>query len=136
MSFVLDSSVALAWLLPDERSEAVDPLLDRLAVGRVSVPCHWPLEVGNALISAVRNKRLAGNDLRRLLKHAAAFPVDIDSGDVDIAFNGVVQLAARHGLTTYDAAYVELAQRNRCPLATLDTRLATACKAAGVVVLP
>ena len=136
MSFVLDSSVALAWLLPDEHNEALDGLLDQLTAGRISAPCHWPLEIGNALLAARRSKRLSANDLQRLARHAAAFPVEIDTGGTDIALGKIVELATQHGLTAYDAAYVELAQRSRCPLATLDTKLASACEAAGIAVLP
>lgn len=43
--FVLDGSVALAMLLPDEHSAEVDALADRFAEGAAAVPAIWPLEV-------------------------------------------------------------------------------------------
>ncbi len=47
-----------------------------------------------------------------------------------------MSLAAQHGLTVYDAAYLELAQRLRLPLATLDHELREACRHAKVPALP
>lgn len=52
MAFVLDSSVALAWLLPDENNEAADALADRLENEAAVVPAIWRLEVDNALLGA------------------------------------------------------------------------------------
>jgi predicted nucleic acid-binding protein len=50
-------------------------------------------------------------------------------------FNGVHRLALDHRLTSYDAAYLELALRHGLPLATLNDELIRASKAAGVTVL-
>jgi predicted nucleic acid-binding protein len=44
----------------------------------------------------------------------------------------LLALAEQHGLTSYDAAYLSLAQRNRLPLATLDDDLRKAAAIAGV----
>ena len=136
MPFVIDSSIALAWLLPDERSPAVDALADRLAAERPVAPPIWLLEVANALLTARRRDRLADRDVDRLLDIVAALPVELDAEPTHHSLAEVVSLAREHRLTTYDAAYVELARRRRLPLATLDTRLAEACRKAGVAVLP
>jgi predicted nucleic acid-binding protein len=47
-------------------------------------------------------------------------------GHFDVAWGATLHLAVRHRLTTYDAAYLELAQRRGLPLATLDSELRTA----------
>jgi len=52
------------------------------------------------------------------------------------AWSATVKLADLHGLTIYDAAYLELAQRRRLPLATLDAALAAAARQSGVTVFP
>ena len=66
----------------------------------------------------------------------AALNVEIDEGcDVQV-WSATVRLADLYRLTVYDAAYLELAQRTRFPLATLDAVLATAARAAGVTVRP
>lgn len=136
MGFVLDSSVALAWLLPDEGSAAVDALADRLERESVDVPAIWGLEVGNALLTAMRRTRIDMADVETSLAALAALPIRPDRSVEPEALTTVVALAARHGLTTYDASYIELAQRRQLPLATLDRKLREACAAAGVAVLP
>ena len=50
-------------------------------------------------------------------------------------WNAVSAIADRHGLTVYDAAYLELAQRRRLPLATLDRALCRAAREAGVEIV-
>jgi predicted nucleic acid-binding protein len=136
MPFVLDSSVTLAWLLPDEGSEAIDALADRLEQDYALVPAIWGLEVGNALLVAQRRGRIKDAELDRLVTALESLPIDIDQQVVGPALLGIVRLARTLGLTTYDAGYVELAQRLALPLATLDTRLRAACSRLGVAVLP
>ena len=136
MAFVLDSSVALAWLLPDEGSEEVDKLADRLEAETALVPAVWRLEVGNALLTALRRERLARKDVDRLLALVAALPVEQDLPLDDAAYSRVMAIAERFALTSYDAAYLELAQRRGVALATLDARLRQTCARAGVAVMP
>lgn len=136
MAFVLDSSVALAWLLPDEGSDAVDELADQVAAETILVPAVWRLEVGNALLTALRRERLARKDVGRLLALVAALPVEQDLPLDDAAYSRVMAIAERYGLTSYDAAYLELAQRRGVALATLDARLRQASANAGVAVMP
>lgn len=136
MAFVLDSSVALAWLLPDEGSDAVDELADQVEAETILVPAVWRLEVGNALLTALRRERLARKDVERLLALVAALPVEQDLPLDDAAYSRVMAIAERYGLTSYDAAYLELAQRRGVALATLDARLRQASAKAGVAVMP
>lgn len=136
MPFVLDSSVALAWLLPDEGSEAIDQLADRLEQDTASVPSIWSLEVGNALLVAQRRGRIKDDELARMIAALDSLPIEVDWEAAKAGVLAIVGLAKRLGLTTYDAAYVELAHRQGLPLATLDERLRTACAAMQVPVLP
>ena len=136
MGFVLDSSVALAWLLPDEGSAAVDALADRLERESADVPAIWGLEVANALLTAMRRARITMADVDASLAALAALPIRPDQAVGPEELATVVALGARHALTTYDASYVELAQRRQLPLATLDRKLREACAVAGVAVLP
>ena len=136
MPFVVDSTVALAWLLPDEQSAAVEALADALETSAASAPGIWPLEVRNALVTAQRRKRITDRETDRLLKALDALPVELDAAPPRETCTATVACARKHGLTTYDAAYLELAQRRGLPLATLDSRLAEAARKAGVAVLP
>ncbi len=136
MSFVIDSSVALAWLLPDERGQAADALVDRLESASPAAPAIWPLEVANALVTARRRDRIADRDVDRMLEVLFALPVDVEPASGVDMLARVVAIARRHGITTYDAAYVELAKRRGWPLATLDARLKAACGIEGVATMP
>jgi predicted nucleic acid-binding protein len=136
LGFVLDSSVTLAWLLPDEEGERVDALADRLELESAEVPAIWSLEVGNALISALRRARIDDAVIASSLRALATLPINPDRAMGASELSAIVAIASQHGLTTYDACYVELAQRRHLPLATLDRKLREACDAMGVAVLP
>ena len=133
MSFVLDSSVALSWLMPDEANERTDALADALEQANAHVPAIWHLELGNALLMAQRRKRISDSEFRRCVAALSALPIEVDSA-AELA--GVLSIARRLGLTSYDAAYLELAQRRGLPLATLDDKLRQAGKALKVTVVP
>ena len=135
MSFVLDSSVALAWVLPDEGNPYADELLERLISEGAVVPPIWPLEIGNVLLIALRRRRIQQEEFETMVERLARLPIEVDTESTDHALAGVILVAARLGLTTYDAAYLDLAQRRNLPLATLDKRLRAACDTAKLKVL-
>jgi predicted nucleic acid-binding protein len=136
MDFVLDASVTLAWLLPDETSKMADELIGRLDKATAFVPAVWPLEIGNVLIIATRRGRMAQQEAHRLLDTLQILPVEVDQAPPGRMIERVIDMANEHGLTAYDAAYLELAERHDLPLATLDKRLAAAAKAQHVRLLP
>lgn len=135
-SFVLDCSVAVAWLLEDERVPAADALLERLeGDGEAVVPGLWRPELGNVLAGAERRGRIAATGIARCLGLLARLPIVTDPGTDERALREILELARREYLTTYDAAYLELAMRRGLPLATLDRPLGRAARRAGVEVL-
>ncbi len=136
MPFVLDSSVALAWVLPDEAKPTLDHLCDRLANDVALVPPVWPLEIGNVLLVAVKRGRLKARDVSQLVTALRALPLEIDTASTERALEATLALAQKYDLTTYDASYLELAKRRDLPLATLDTRLRQACLSAKITLLP
>jgi len=135
MPFVLDCSMTMAWVFWDEATAATDAVRDRLATDTAVVPCLWPLEVGNVLLAATRRQRLKLDEWPRLTANLSALPITVDEEAHRRVFAAVLPLAHEHGLTVYDAVYLELALRTRLPLATLDQTLARACDKAGVPVL-
>ncbi|MHB1361418.1 MAG: type II toxin-antitoxin system VapC family toxin [Thermoleophilia bacterium] len=135
MPFVLDCSVTLAWMLPDEDEHRVAALLERLATGGAIVPEVWPLEVANALLVAQRRRRLKEKDIERALRDLAALPISVDQETHQHALGATLSLAREYKLSSYDAAYLELARRIRQPLATLDKKLRSACRVAGIELL-
>jgi predicted nucleic acid-binding protein len=128
--FVVDASVAAAWLLPDEATGYTDAALAATADGEVWVPALWLLEIGNLLLSAQRRRRIDAAKRIELVSAAAALRLCVDREPVGLV--ALDALAARHGLTSYDAAYLELALRRKLPLATLDTALLSAMQDSGV----
>ena len=136
MPFVLDSSVALAWILPDEHSDAVDQIADRLENDIAVVPAVWPLEVLNALLTASRRARIGAENMQRLLSHLASLPIEIEQTDLVQTLEAVSALALHHGITSYNAAYVEVAKRRGIPLATLDRELKAVSLAESLSAIP
>ncbi len=133
--FVLDSSVTISWYVPDEHSEATRALAEQVIASGAIVPLHWWLEVGNALLLAMRRNRIAASRRAEALQHLVSLQLTIDEQTIDQAWTASLTLADAHRLTLYDACYLELAQRRRLPLATLDRDLRAAGVAAGLEVL-
>jgi predicted nucleic acid-binding protein len=136
--WVLEASVALAWCFADERTPAVNALEDRLRAEPAIVPQHWRREVASGLVSALRRSRprLTLADRDGVLRALSALPIEVDEQTQLHAWQRTLALADQYGLTPYDAAYLELATRLGCELASLDGDLRAAATAAGVGVLP
>ena len=135
MSFVLDNSVALAGCFEDEQTASVMALLDRVAETGASAPLLWPLEALNGLLAAERRRRISSAERATLTAFLRELPVRLDVHTAEQAWDATRGMAERFKLTIYDAAYLELAQRRRLPLASLDENLRAAAAAAGVEVL-
>jgi predicted nucleic acid-binding protein len=129
-AFVVDASVSAAWFLPQEATAETEAALQATTTHDVWVPALWLLEVGNLLLSAQRRKRITADKRRELAAAASALRLQVDREPVTIT--ALDDWAARHGLSAYDAAYLELAIRRRLPLATLDEVLLAAMTQAGV----
>jgi predicted nucleic acid-binding protein len=124
MVCVIDPSVALAWLLPDEtnaRAAAVRAAVENGA--DAWVPVHWWLEIGNGLLMAERRGRITPEQVAQALSLANALPFEEDEETAEQIPARTFGLARRYGLTIYDAAYLELAQRRGAMLATFDGQL-------------
>jgi predicted nucleic acid-binding protein len=129
--FVVDASVTLAWCFEDETTDASDALLRRLLIEGGVAPAHWPLEVVNGLRSAERRGRLDSQKLLAARSVLTTLPVAVAAIDLDGALD-LLDLARGHDLTTYDAAYLDLARSRGMGLATNDERLAAVCRTVGV----
>jgi len=128
MSLVLDSSITLAWIYGDETTEPVRRVFEALSEGGAWVPGIWHLEVANVLEMGVRRKRHNAKFRDATLSDLAQLPIQVDAETDRQAWNVTLRLAESHGLTLYDAAYLELALRRNLPLATLDEDLRAAAR--------
>jgi len=134
--FVADASATLPWCFEDEAAPATDALLERLRAGEPAVvPAHWPTEVVNALIVAVRRGRIDRERVNRFARDLAALPIRIEPAHAPAAWDALIRVATAYRLTAYDAAYLELAERTSLPLASRDGDLRRAALEAGVVLL-
>jgi predicted nucleic acid-binding protein len=137
MDWVIDSSIALAWALPDETSKEAERFLSRVSIRNILwVPALWWYEMANALLMAQRRKRLTEAERIRLMELYRALPIRTDTIlDSDI-MRRFQTLGIEHHLSAYDAAYLELAQRTGLGLATVDRPLRSAAQKAGIKVNP
>lgn len=135
MSLVIDSSAALAWVYSEETTKAISEVLARLTDRGAWVPGLWRLEMANVLEMNVRRGRHDAAFREAALADLAQLPISLDPETDRHAWSATLRLAIRHRLTTYDAAYLELAQRRGLPLATLDRELRAAATAEGVILL-
>lgn len=132
MAFVLDASIALAWCFEDEKTAATERVLKLFLREEAFVPPLWPLEVSNALLAATRARRIKAVEVERFLALVRGLPIEIEPLGMDGAFGQALPLAREHGLSVYDAAYLEIALRRGIGLATLDTALRRAARRVGV----
>jgi predicted nucleic acid-binding protein len=132
MDFVVDASMAAAWILPDERGQATDAVMDRLNLDVGLAPSLFWHEMRNLLLGAERRGRLpAGGAVAFKLRLRRLVISDVGAGSDWETF----RIATKHSLSAYDANYLALAAANGHALATLDRRLAGAASAEGVLVL-
>jgi predicted nucleic acid-binding protein len=131
---VIDASVALAWCFPDEDSRYADAVLVQLDEHSILVPSIWNLEVANGVLVGERSKRLGQPEVRRFATLLENLSLVQDLQSLGEYLRSVLPLAREHGLSAYDAAYLELAARQGAPLATLDRKLRKAAQKAGVQV--
>jgi predicted nucleic acid-binding protein len=130
MSYVVDCSITLPWFLEDERTKFTDQILNAIHEAEYWVPSIWRLEMVNGLLMAERRKRIDKAWRIESVDQAARLNVRVDP--TQPSMTAVANLADRHGLTAYDAAYLELAMRQKFGLITQDQDLARAADAEGL----
>ena len=131
MPFVVDASIVVAWAF-DEANAVASEARDRIRNDAAIAPTLWWFEVRSALIVGERRGRFTELGTARFLRDLSRLSIAIDRLPSE---GSVLALARRHRLTFYDAAYLELAQREGMPLATLDQELAIAARAEGVTLI-
>jgi len=129
--FVIDASLAASWCFPDERTEYTNGILAVVSKAiEVAAPRLWAYELRNSVLMGIRRKRITKADAQEFLESIEAFHILLSDPP---SYDSVFALAERHGLTVYDAAYLELAAREHLPLASLDKELCRAAVQSGVL---
>ena len=130
MPFVIDNSVVSGWYLENQATPYAEAIAEQLLEDRASAPGLWELELSNVLRTACLRQRMTAEKAQQILSRIASLPIDIDRHAVPP--RELLALSLRFGLSSYDAAYLELALRRQLPLATQDEALRAAALAAGV----
>jgi predicted nucleic acid-binding protein len=134
--FVVDCSIALSWCFEDEAATETDILLDRVREEGGVVPGLWHLELANVLLQAEKRRRITAEDVATRLRLIADLPILTDQETTARAWQDILSIARVERLTTYDAAYLELAIRLGAALLTKDDALIQAAQRRGIVTLP
>lgn len=122
-ALILDCTMAMAWCFADEQTPATDAVQDRLATESALVPAHWYLEVANVLSMAETRHRISTDDAIQFVRLLSCFDIQVDLDASQRAFDHILPFCRQHGLTSYDAAYLELVLRWQLPLASLNDAL-------------
>ncbi|MBM5803919.1 MAG: type II toxin-antitoxin system VapC family toxin [Cyanobacteria bacterium K_DeepCast_35m_m2_155] len=133
--FVLDASAACSLCFEDEDPELSVQVIEALQHGDALVPALFLWEVANVLLGAEKRGRMNRADRVSFLKLLEELGLQIDPVDPGVIWHDVINLAAESKLTSYDAAYLELALREGLPLASADRALNSAATACGVPLL-
>ena len=128
--------MAIAWLFGDERTPVVEQVITRIVTEGAMVPSLWRLEVANVLRGAVRRGRCDEAYADRSLERLSRLPIRVDDETDDHAWGRTRTLSREEDLTLYDAAYLELAIRRQCPIASQDAALIGAARRNGVGLTP
>jgi predicted nucleic acid-binding protein len=131
---VADASLCAAWILPDEASGRAEKLLAAISAGTVGlfVPALWHYEMNNLLRSAVRRKRMSPENAQSALEALSAVPILHEDSPEATARRRIFHLAGQFSLSSYDASYLELADRFKIPLFTSDVKLGQAAAQLGL----
>lgn len=130
MPFVLDNSVVTGWYIEDQASDYTEAVAARLETDRALVPALWSLEFANVLKTACTRGKLDIDTARQIVDTLCALPIEIDQATPGP--RQLLELAMRYNLSSYDAAYLELAMRHGLPIASKDAKLLEAATQAGI----
>ena len=131
--FVLDNSVVAGWILLNQATPYTQGIAQRLRSASACTPAMWELELTNVLRTACLRQKLDAQRAQQVLVQIAQLPIEVDRHPVPRS--ELLALALRFGLSTYDAAYLELALRRQLPIASVDQALCEAAMASGVGLL-
>src|SRR5215471_11917676 len=133
MPIVVDASITLSWCFPDEQTALSLNVLDRLKAGETAlVPAFWSVEVLNSLLVGEKRGRISQEQTHAFLRDLGTLRPAFDNASAEQVFGSLHKICREQNLTPYDALYVELALRMKCPLATLDQSQRNAANALNI----
>jgi len=134
-AFVLDNSVAMRWLLASNKAsdqKYAESVLKSMVNTEAVVHNLWHLEAANVLLGAINRQDVEIAEVERFTVQLENLPVAVDTLTANQVFGHTLSLAKAYRLSSYDAAYLELALREGLPLATLNKDLLRAARKSDV----
>jgi len=128
VEIVIDAAALLAVLLEEPERPA---LLAATTGAVLFAPASLPWEVGNALVAAVRRRRLTAAEAEAGWTAYQTIPIRL----VEVDIGRAMALATERGLYAYDAYMLEAARNRGLPLLTLDAKLSDAARLAGIALV-
>jgi predicted nucleic acid-binding protein len=133
---VLDASATLSWCFEEQPEDLTRWMLRALKERGALVPAIWTLEVPNVLFTAERRGRIGRVEVARFIEMLRGLPIAVSTQEHGLIPDPILALSHGHQLTTYDAAYLDLALRQGASLATFDRALRKAADGLGIDLLP
>ena len=131
-NFVLDCSATMSLFLPDEEMNDIsNKVTELLKTNTCYAPSIWYYEIYNVILTCIKRKRLHEEQASSITKLVKKLPIKIDNS-FNLTANNVLKIAKTNNLSIYDAAYIELALRIKCPIATLDKKVIQVAKSVGI----
>jgi len=124
MRLVVDASVAVKWLVPEDGTDEAVRVLTGGAT--LVVPDLLFMEVASALWKRVRRRQMTEPAADTILRSLDAMPLTVH-GTRDLV-SAAFALSCSLSVTPYDAVYLALAEWQDCALVTADSRLARALR--------
>ena len=131
-SFVIDASVIISWYNPDEQNDYAKDILFCLEKEQAITPCLCCFEVNNVLRVLEKKGKVSSLSVDKALVSIDRLRIIRDSAPTGFTMPLILRISREHGLTVYDACYLELAVRLNLPLASLDDELVKAAQAAKI----
>lgn len=128
----IDASAAASWLFASQRTDKSDSFLIDSAERRFSAPAILAREIGNLI--GVRARGDAAQ-IAAMLSQLTALEIEIAEPFAAADVFGLLESARAAGLSLFDAAYLTHAEDNGAALASRDSALIEAARAAGVDVI-
>ena len=136
MNYVFDASFVGALIIPDENNHQVNRMYKKLKNEDEKYTPHllW-YEITNMFRNLIRRRRFTLDKIMLFYPRFTAFQLKYDNEKGADYSRKLLHICNEYDLSSYDAAYLELAERKNAILCTLDEKLRTAAKKYGVAVL-
>lgn len=129
MTAVVDASVALKWQFEDEETtELATALLHDFVHGRIELISLtlFTYEILNAINTAINRKRIGEEAGHRAISYLTSLGIELRS--FEDLIGPTFYMARQYNLSTYDCAYMALAEKEKCDFLTGDKKLFNAVK--------